>query len=321
MENKSRITVIIPFLEEEDEIYHTVKNIRDTSADEVDILLVNDASSAGYDYRSVAGQFGATYVEHTERCGVAFSRDEAIGRCETEFFLLLDGHMRFTRKDWSQKLLRALQSDRRCIWCCQTKAFFKDEKGEIVRPERRTTYGAYIDFRKKQWAVHWNYEDPSPGCDITEVPLILGAAYACNKTYWQRLGGLEGLKIYGLDEQLISMKAWLEGGSCKLLKELVVEHLYRKSFPYVMDNYYLIYNSLLLTELFLPEQLKEEFIDEIIKIYSRSAVIKAMEALTAQEEWIERRKEAYRQWRSVPVEQVIERHNLIKNRNVSAENK
>lgn len=310
-----RITVIIPFLEEGDEIYRTVKNIRDTSGDEVDILLVNDASADGYDYRAVADRFGTGYIEHAERRGVAFSRDEAIGRSDTELFLLLDGHMRFLRNDWSAQFIRALRSDPRAVWCGQTEAFFKDEKGEIYRSERPATYGAYVDFEKKTWEIEWNYQDPAPGCDVVEIPLILGASYACNRTYWQKLGGLEGLQIYGLDEQLISMKAWLEGGSCKLLKEVAVEHLYRKAFPYRMDNYYLIYNNLLVSELFLPEQLKEEFFDEIIRRNIRSEVIRAMEDLAARERWIEERKEAYRQWISVPTEEVIERHRSIKSRN------
>ena len=48
------LTVIIPFLNEGAEICETVKSIRETARDNVDILLINDASSTdSFDYEEI----------------------------------------------------------------------------------------------------------------------------------------------------------------------------------------------------------------------------------------------------------------------------
>ena len=48
-----KLTVIIPFLNEGQEVYNTVKNLRLSSDIEFDILLINDASSDGYNYKKM----------------------------------------------------------------------------------------------------------------------------------------------------------------------------------------------------------------------------------------------------------------------------
>lgn len=307
-----KISVIIPFLNEGDEVYKTVESIRQTSGKEVNVILINDASTDGYDYHGVSERFNTLYVEHIVRRGVAFSRDEAINMCDTEYFLLLDGHMRFLKKGWSEKIICALRSDSRAIFCGQTKVFHKDEDGMIVRPNLPDTYGAYIDFEKENWKVLWNYKDPDPASSILEIPVILGAAYACNKTYWQKLGGLEGLIIYGMDEQLISLKAWLEGGSCKLLKDVVIEHLYRKSFPYPMGYFHEVYNRLYLSELLLPTELKDSFMNKIIQASPKKMAMRAMEDLIAKEDWMKERQQYYKSLFIMPFESILSQHRKVK---------
>lgn len=62
--------------------------------------------------------------------------------------------------------------------------------------------------------------------------MVLGAAYAGSKRYWQYLRGMEGMMRYGTEEQCISLKVWLEGGRCLLLKNQKVGHIYRKKSPF-----------------------------------------------------------------------------------------
>lgn len=73
-----KLTVIIPFLNEASEIRHIVANLCDTANNAVDIILINDCSNNGYDYKEVAKQYHAKYVEHPYRVGVAASRDEGV---------------------------------------------------------------------------------------------------------------------------------------------------------------------------------------------------------------------------------------------------
>jgi glycosyltransferase involved in cell wall biosynthesis len=259
----SKLAVVIPFLNEGEEVYNTVKNIRETADQDVDIILTNDASTDGYDYKAVSEEFNTEYICHSGRKGVAASRDEAVALCKTDYFLLLDAHMRFFQNDWVAIILKELEKDNRVLLCCKSIALEKNDSGEVVKSSNRfAVYGTYIKFDdcddSESLTNKWSAHDPDPESEVVDIPCVLGAAYACSKTYWQYLRGLEGLRSYGFDEQLISIKVWLEGGKCKWLKNIGAGHIYRQAMPYAVENADMMYNRLLLAELFLDYERKQK---------------------------------------------------------------
>ncbi len=252
---ENELTLIIPFLNEGEEVYNTVKNLRENSIYDFNIILINDASSDGYNYQSIAQQFNATYIEHSERKGVAFSRDEGVDICSTQYFLLLDAHMRVFQNNWVEVIIKELQENQRAVFCCKTLAL--DEEGNLPEKKKKMEgCGAYLDF--DDLSVNWITGSLN---ETSEIPCVLGASYACNKNYWKYLQGLEGLKSYGMDEQFISIKVWLEGGCCKLIKSITFGHIFRlkEQVPYESRPIEFLYNQFLLVELFfkeLPEVIK-----------------------------------------------------------------
>lgn len=50
VENKY-LTVIIPFLNEGEEVVMTVKSVRETAGDMVDVITINDCSTCGFPFR------------------------------------------------------------------------------------------------------------------------------------------------------------------------------------------------------------------------------------------------------------------------------
>jgi hypothetical protein len=105
--------------------------------------------------------------------------------------------------------------------------------------------------------VVWNYFEAEPNEIVENIPCILGAAYACSCEYWKYLKGLSGLMYFGSDEAYISIKVWLDGGKCKLLKDIIVGHIYRNVFPYKVESVHTLYNSLLIAELLLSDQMRD----------------------------------------------------------------
>lgn len=243
---KNELTIIIPFLNEGREVYNTVKNLREKAGKEIDILLINDCSTDRYNYQIIAENFDTAYINHSHRKGVAASRDEGIALCQTPYFLLLDAHMRVFQDNWHKTIVNQLEKDARSIVCCQTVPI--NTKGEIIGT---SSFGAYIDW--KDLSVHWNRNDPDKTQKVVDIPCVLGASYSCSKDYWKYLNGLKGLRSFGYDEQLISIKVWMEGGSCKLIKEITFGHLFRNSedVPYPPINVDYTFNALYIAELFL----------------------------------------------------------------------
>lgn len=254
---EKQLTVIIPFLNEREEVRNTLQSIRENGGKNISVILINDASDDEYDYKSIAGSFGVEYILNSERQGVARSRDIGIERCQTPYFLILDAHMRFYQEDWEQILVNELKKDERVLLCCNSTVLYRNEWGEVHQNDQgRPTFGAIIDMARKinVLDVEWNVEEKDPCQDVEDISCVLGAAYAGSKRYWQYLRGLEGLIYYGSDEAYISLKVWLEGGRCRLLKTLFVGHIYRHKPPYPVEGSYVIYNKLLIAYLLFPTE-------------------------------------------------------------------
>lgn len=295
-ERKNKLTVIMPFLNEKEEVDRTLQSIRQTS-DDVAIILIDDASTDGYDYKTTAQTYGAVYIRHRERKGVAASRDEGVAACTTDYFLLLDAHMRFYRNDWADILTRRLDDDDRVLLCCQTKALFVDADGQVAcLPDRKTSYGAHVNLYDSLYLFEpaWCVKRKAvvrPGC--MEIPCVLGAGYAASKRYWTYLKGLSGLKQYGNDEPYISMKVWMEGGRCLLVNRVTIGHIYRTTPPYPLDFAFRVYNRLLLAHLLLPEGMRRVACSALRHAYKQEYYNRAWRMLLAEENEIDRLKACY----------------------------
>jgi len=257
----TNLTIIIPFLNEGNEVENTVVSVRETATTNPTILLINDDSDDGYDYESIAERYNCRYIKNEKREGSAPSKDKGVALSETPYFVLLDGHMRLYEKGWDERIERLITENPRSLLCGQSKRLTRDEDGNVVDEEKASvSYGAYINMEYGgPMDMKWNYKDISPHSDLAEIPCVLGAAYACRKEYWQYLQGYKGLMCYGLEEQLISIKVWMEGGQCLLVKDWVAGHLYRKAFPYEAPAMEMLYNRLFLLELLFPYPIKNDF--------------------------------------------------------------
>ncbi len=296
--SKKDLTIIIPFINERYELEETLKNIREYSDNNVDIIVINDASDDNFDYKSVAKQYEAIYTENKERIGVAASRDIGVKACSTSYFFLLDAHMRFYNKLWVERIIEELQTDPKTLLCCQTKVL-KRINGLLAEDlTRGYSYGACVvlDDALCLFEPKWVKDDPCESSVKTiPIPCVLGAGYACNKEYWQYLRGLEGLMQYGNDEAYISMKTWMAGGSCKLAKDIEIGHVYRSSHPYSRSNEYRFYNSLFLSEIFLSLRERKKHLSTLKLFYDKKVLGEAQYKLYDNRKLIENLKKYYKE--------------------------
>lgn len=256
--NQAKLTVLIPFMNEREEVAATVKDVRRTAGGGVDIVVLNDCSTDGYDYEAELKPYNVTYLSNKENKGSAPSRDICVNNCQTPYFLFLDAHMRFFCEDWAEKIVSLLEENDRQLLCLQTVSLEKDKAGVHINPKHVPVFGAFmpLNVEECQPDIKWNRKEFDPKSDTQEIPMVLGAAYAGSKRYWQYLRGMEGLMRYGTEEQCISLKVWLEGGRCLLLKDLKVGHIYRKKSPFKRYADVEIFNKLWVASLLFPEFLK-----------------------------------------------------------------
>lgn len=255
------ISIVIPFVNEKEEVLLTIDSIIEYSLNiNYEIILINDASDDGFNYKhQLNNKKNVRYYENSHRIGVAASRDIGIMISTYDKFLLLDAHMRIYNTDTLTSFITALSENKNSIICCRTIGIGNN-------PRSVTPFAAFIEF----WGEHgglyaeWNQHDCNPeSSSISPVPCILGAAYAAYKDYWIYLRGLSGLVSYGSDEAYISMKVWLSGGKCLVLKKVIIGHLYRKEPPYRIRHIDYVYNKILISLLLLPGNICLKVLDNL----------------------------------------------------------
>lgn len=256
--SENLLTVVIPFLNEQDEVKNTVRSIRNTAGKNVDIIVVNDDSDDGYDYESDLKEYHVIYVHNKYRIGAAASKEKGARLSRTPYFLLLDAHMRCFTVDWHETIIAELQNNDRQILCCQTTALGKDKHQIVFDKKVAPTDGAYILFDYNNYipGIHWIEYERHGRLPGNQIACILGAAYASSKRYWSLIKGLEGLMHYGSEETYLSLKAWLEGGGCSLLPDVVFGHIYRAAPPYRIVTAQMHYNLFVISATLFPTSLQ-----------------------------------------------------------------
>lgn len=256
-----KLSIVIPFLNEGEELHTTLSQIRDTAGDNVDIIVVNDASTDGYDYRKAVESFGVTYVEHKERQGSGASKQEGILLSKTPYFIVFDAHMRFYDAMWWSEICNCLENNPNAIYCLKCKPWNAETKTEFDIPVQG---GARADVSSKDLLsflnLHWLKINECSDA-VSPIPCVLGACYASSVDYWKKIRGFEGLEGYGSEEIYISLKAWLEGGGCYLINKVTVGHLFRDEFPYVVGKNENLFNKLYVVDVLLPDKYRIWYLD------------------------------------------------------------
>lgn len=276
--NKNNLlTCIITFKNEGEEVEKTVASILATTKASK-ILLINDGSDDGYDYKSLARIYFCEYIENEKSLGVASSRDLGVSLTTTKYFVLLDAHMRFYTMNWDEKIVGILNSNEKSIVTTNSVEIRKNgntywnEDGRDVRAVGGGN-GAFISFLGSQMylPIFNGCTNEKEGDEPVIVSTVFGAVYASSVEFWNKIGGLHGLVSWGYDETLMSIKTWLSGGKCILLRDVLVGHIYRSISTYKVDNHDVLSNQLYIMYLFDDEKTIGEYEKRMIDEYGQVA--------------------------------------------------
>lgn len=256
----NKLTVVIAYLNESKELPRTIEEIRATAGYDVDIIAVDDASDDEYDFSPLFEKYKVRYIRNNERCGCGPSRDIGIRACSTPYIFIIDGHMRFYDSFWHKEIISALDENPSAIYCCKCKPVSFDT-GEDMK--NNIGYGTYISVLQPEkrhvlepiWLKPADIKTDQP---IVEIPCIFGACYAASVDYWNLLRGFEGITFFSCDEQYISIKAWMEGGGCRLLNNVTIGHLFRTKATYDMMPIEFYHNKLVILQTLFPEELSRK---------------------------------------------------------------
>ncbi len=181
--------------------------------------MINDFSSDSFDYLNCCKKYNATLINNTKNIGVAKSRMKGAYIASSDVLIFIDVHMKFPETDWLKKLTDAVNHEKMAIYC--TGTYVLDPHWE-VNSDFKMGYGARFKFMDGLAIPHITFEWlTSQTENKVSVPCIMGACYAVSKECFFYLDGFNGLQQWGGDEQLISIKTFMEGGRCYCLRDII----------------------------------------------------------------------------------------------------
>jgi glycosyltransferase involved in cell wall biosynthesis len=262
-----KLTVVMPFLNEEFEPINTIISMNNTAdCSEFEIIAICDAPE--YKFEEAMRRFtNVRFVKNATTIGLGACRSMGINTASAPVVLVIDAHMRFSNDDWVNKIYNAAMEHPKTLWCTRSYVLRDTMTVQQLSPYKDVlsiavnyAVGATILFDKSnkkpyplslKWITKSSFLDNYSGY----VPCVLGANYFGNTQWLRKIRSFEGLLSWGFSEQHVSIKNWLLGGDCRGLDTVAIGHIFRTTRPYRTDFSYLLYNILFTANVLFAEEL------------------------------------------------------------------
>jgi glycosyltransferase involved in cell wall biosynthesis len=249
-----KISILIPFKQDFDEIEGVVRHLLDTAqSDDLEILIYNDGSFLGSGKpRTLELNHPHTRVINVSQSfGVGYGFDRLVENCTSEIIVLMGSDV-FPKGKWFNQVVNAVQSNPNTLGCAvciglnPDRMNLDDEKNfrrygaELlftvseddlpVYSPLRNMKGEYTSLFHAKWMFSQLSKEPY------EIPCVLGAFYFTSKKYYELLGGFDtqpgnryrGHIQWAHLEPYISLKSWLVGGGCTLYPDIEAGHVFAR---------------------------------------------------------------------------------------------
>lgn len=253
-----KLSVVVPHVNEPDELNLTIRSIRETVGDAVEIVVVDDASA------NVPNIVGADKVIfNKERCGTGPSRHIGAEAATGTHIMVTDCHVRFT-PDWLHEVEQAFEAQYSpegkviCGSCIQL-----DDDNMDLKKATGAYHGATFNFfgpdKRKPGATQilesvWlNKKDEQ----CYETPSLMGACYFMRRDWYLNLAPHRYLRTWGSEETALALKTYLAGGAVYQVNSIRIGHKFRKNpkkLPFSLRVKDVIYNKLFIAFTCLPEE-------------------------------------------------------------------
>jgi glycosyltransferase involved in cell wall biosynthesis len=245
------ISVIIPAHNEGANLPDTVNCVLTRSRHpDLEVVVVDDSSSDGSTQRLIQ-RFRAdkrVRLVQASNLGVAGARNCGAAEACGDIFVFMDGHC-YTPPGWLPQLTAPLADPEVGMI---GPAFASLQHGNGAR-------GMGVRWLGPDLSYEWL---PQQGELPYAVPLIPGGCQAIRRSLFEALGGYDdGMTRWGSEDVEISLRVWLMGYQVLMHPQVVIYHLFRKTFPYAVDKAGVIHNRLRLAMLHLSEYRLAKVID------------------------------------------------------------
>jgi GT2 family glycosyltransferase len=227
-----RASIVIAAFNEGENLLRTVRSCAEGAGElDFDIVVVDDGSTDGAPQRAARGFPSVRLLRHTERMGVAPSRDDGARHAAGEALIFLDGHCK-PENGSLQSLVRGLEETGGCAVLTPSIAVLDAERWEILGVPAGDGYGFDLLTMEAGWvSLHNMRESPLGRGNLYESPALIGCAFAVTRALYERLRGFDReMRFWGVEDLDFSLKAWLMGHPILHDPDIVIGHSFQNGF-------------------------------------------------------------------------------------------
>jgi GT2 family glycosyltransferase len=239
---------IITARDEDPEVLdRTLARLRETTRQfHTETILVDDGSVTPVG----TSREDVRLIRHEQALGVSPARRAGAQDAGGGILIWLDAHMSFG-DGWFEQMLVHSESD--ALMC---SPFWSYDLKDCHCWGADFVWNSTRDYdSQKVPGFNLRHRVVPPAGLLVEVPMVIGACYMMRRDSYARLGGFSPLfRIWGIDEQDMSARAWIAGCGVRCVTQARVGHLSRGAFPYPVQFEHLEYNqAVMLRAVFEPE--------------------------------------------------------------------
>lgn len=239
-----KLSIIIPSYNDASNTVATINNILTTCSNisNIEIIIVDDNSSENYSMLS--NNKYVKYIKNSKNFGTSQSRDIGIKLSKNEYILTTDSHISFCKQGWDKDIVEIIKSNLNSILCF---ACLDANKNKIYYA------GGFNVFCRQNIELSLSPFLLNNEPKNEEIPCVVGGAYAFNKKWYENLDGMNGMIGWGIGETFLSIKSYLAGGNCKLIKNIIIKHNFNNA-KYNINKMHIYYNKLFIAKTILPTE-------------------------------------------------------------------
>ncbi len=225
------VSIIIPCKNEIENIENTLNSIGNSKTEyNIEIIVVNDSSTDG-DYSFIDKlPYNINHIK-TENAGVAGSRNLGALNSKGEYLFFVDAHI--TVEDY----------------CFDILVDTLKKEGDLVAPVIADMNNPNAIGYGETWDENLNtvWLKKNPEEDVTEIPIAPGGFLGIKRRVFEDIGGFDNyFRVWGKEDEEISLKAWLFGYRVVINSTVTIKHLFRVVHPYEVRYNEVIFNFLVM---------------------------------------------------------------------------
>ncbi|MBA2873216.1 glycosyltransferase involved in cell wall biosynthesis [Anoxybacillus calidus] len=217
MANKPLVSLIMPVKNEGKHIKNTIESAFSVKTDcDFEIVVVDDDSQDGCCYFLKKNKNEKIKLINTEGLGAANARNAGAEHAKGDIFIFCDAHL-FFEDYWIDRLIEPIQKG------------IADATNPGIADVKNPENIGYGYTWNENLEPKWNREkkkEPYPS------PLLAGGCLAISRKAFEDIDGFErGFRVWGREDEEISLKLWLFGYKCYIVPDVTVLHVFRPTAP------------------------------------------------------------------------------------------